>query len=211
MLTRECMKQLVSVALITILLAVATGSARAETWKKDDWIYGSLSAAAGGAAGALAGGLAGSLLDGTCFRKENDCVPAFTIAGLWAGLVLGSAAGVTYYGKKRGLKGRMNSAVLGALLGNLASGSIVALAASSIDSGTIGIPIVLAAVIGGPAIGATIFYRRSLGSDSTADERTTAALLEISPERVKLRMPLVGLAVTRSETAVVLPLAGGRF
>lgn len=205
------MKHLASVVIVAFLVTASAHTAAAEQWTGDDWLYAPLSGAAGGAGGALAGGLAGSLLDGPCLDPDNDCMPAFTIAGLGAGLIIGSAYGVKLYGKKRGHDGKFSSAVIGALLGNIASGSVVVLAAKTIDNGTIGFPAVIGAIIGFPAVGATIAYKRSRGSGGDDRERASAALLEITPEHVALQAPLVGWSVTDDETAVYVPVAGGTF
>jgi hypothetical protein len=200
------------IALIAALVALTAAAPRAaaDDWSRQDWVYGSLAAAAGGTVGALGGGLAGSLLDVDCDLGDTECVPAFTIAGLGAGLIIGSAYGATAYGRRRGLDGSYRSALIGSLLGNLASGSVAVLAAHTIDDGTIGLPIVMAAIIGLPAVGATMGYKRSAGH-ATKSEPTVGALLHVSPERVALGTPIVGLAVTPNETAVLVPLAGGTF
>lgn len=210
LLLRRLMKALSLLLAAVFVICFSSGRAEADTWSKDDWIYGPLAGAAGGTAGALAGGLAGSLLDGRCLSSDNDCVPAFTLAGLASGLIIGSAYGVSFYGKKRGLGGSFRSAVIGSLLGHVASGSVIVLAAKTIDEPAIGFPIVFAALVGMPAIGSTIAYKRSAGGEPS-DERISGALIDVTPDRIKLSPPAIGFAVTKSETAVLIPLAGGTF
>ena len=207
------MKHVVVLFVTLVFLSGHTSNAAAEQWSSDDWLYGPLSGVAGGTAGAVGGGLAGSLLDGGCvdFSADSDCSPAFTIAGLGAGLIIGSAYGVSLYGKKRGMDGSFRSAVIGSLLGNIASGSVIVLAAKTIDNGAIGFPVVIAALVGFPAVGATIAYKRSRGSTESEPVRSSAALIEVTPEHVAVQAPIVGWAVTASETAVYVPLAGGTF
>lgn len=199
--------------LLAFALVIATSStAHADEWSSGDTVYATLSGSVGGAGGALGGGLVGSLLDGRCsFDPESDCIPAFTLAGLASGLIIGSASGVSWYGKRRGKRGSFGRAVLGAVLGHIASGAIVALAATTLDSGAVGIPVVFTAMIGMPALGATIAYKRSSGSPPDAERPISGALLDVSPIRIQLRPPVIGLAVTPGETALFVPVAGGRF
>jgi hypothetical protein len=203
------MRIVLAIAVVTLTVVRLAAPAHAEDWSRDDWLYGSLAAGAGGAGGALVGGLAGSLLD-TCGPADRACIPASTIAGAGAGLLLGSAAGVTLYGKRRGHDGSFGRAVIGALLGNLAAGPVVVLAAHTIDEPALGLPIVIGTLVAFPAIGATIGYQRSIGGggDSTPG---SGALLDVTPEHAQLQVPAVGLSITAHETVVLVPLAGGTF
>lgn len=186
-------------------------------WRGDDWIYGGLSAAGVGAAGAATGALAGSLLDPSCAPEATSCVPAFTLAGAGAGLIIGSGYGVTYYGRKRGLDGSFRSAVIGALLGNVASGSVMVIAARTIDDPAVGLPVAIGVLVGFPAAGATIAYKRSVRSDEPTNAPPPppplpVALVEHSPERgLRLGIPAVTVAAIGNDVAVHVPLAAGRF
>ena len=199
-----------AVLALMVVVAAEPGTSHAEDWPKDGWLYAPLAGAVGGTLGAASGGLAGSLLD-TCSFSTPNCTPAFTIAGLGAGLIIGTAAGVSWYGKRRGLRGSFRRAVVGALLGHLASGSVVVLTASTVDNGAIGFPLVIAAIVGMPAVGASIMYKRSMGSPVASSESRSPALVAVDQGKVAVQIPIVGVGVTASETVVLLPLAGGRF
>jgi hypothetical protein len=202
-----------------LLVAVGLGltidrtSAHADDWSSGDTVYATLSGAGGGVGGAGLGGLAGSLLDGGCnFSSTDDCVPAFTLAGIASGLIIGTASGVSWYGKRRGKRGSFRAALVGSLLGHLASGSVVVLAAATIDNGAIGFPVVFAAMVGMPAIGSTIAYRRSIDPEQPPSSApTSGALIDVSADGVIVGPPAIGFAVTPRETVVTMPLAAGRF
>ena len=204
-------------ALLAVLAVSPPRSAHADDrWHGDDWLYGGLAAAGAGTLGAVGGGLAGSLLDPPCRSEDRSCLPAFTIAGAGAGLILGSAYGVTYYGRKRGLDGSFRSAVLGAVLGNIASGSVMVVATRVIDEPAIGIPVAIGVLVGFPAAGATIMYRRSVrgGEPTTAPPPppVPAALVGHEPgQGLRLGVPVVSVAALGDDFVLHVPLAAGRF
>jgi hypothetical protein len=214
------MKRIALAAAIAALAAALPRAARAdEGWRQKDWVYGSLSAAAGGTGLGALGALGGSLLDPPCTPSATTtCTPAFTLAGAGAGLIIGSAYGVTLYGRKRGLGGSLKSAVIGSLIGNVASGSAMVLVVRAIDSETIGLPIAFGVLIGFPAVGATIGYRRSVDEGVPAPvgppppAPVALALVGHSPEAgLSLQVPAVTVAALGDDVAVYVPLAAGRF
>lgn len=211
------MKQTVLLLVTAVLATLLPRSARADDrWDRGDWLYGGLSAVGGGTLGAVSGAAAGSLLDRPCRPDETSCFKAFTIAGAGAGLIIGSAYGVTLYGRMRGLHGSATKALLGAILGNVASGAAMVVAARVIDNGAIGIPVAVGVLVGFPAVGATIAYKRSVKSaePATAPPRPAVplALVEHTPGGgVALGIPAVTFAAIGDDVAVHVSLAAGRF
>jgi hypothetical protein len=212
------MKRTVLPLVIAVLATSVPRAARAdEQWTGGDWLYGGLSAAGGGTLGAAGGALAGSLLDPPCQPDDTSCLPAFTLAGAGAGLIIGSAYGVSTYGRKRGLDGSFRKAVLGALLGNIASGSAMVIATRVIDEPSIGIPVAIGVLVGFPATGATIMYKRSVHSEGPSSgppppPPLPVALVEHDPATgTRIGVPAITFAAVGDDVAVHVSLASGRF
>lgn len=204
------------IAFVTAAASLPRSAHADDRWQGNDWIYGGLAAAGGGTLGAASGALAGSLLDPGCSPDATSCVPAFTLAGAGAGLIIGSGYGVNLYGRRRGLDGSFRSAVIGALLGNIASGSVMVIAARTIDDGAVGVPVAIGVLIGFPAAGATIAYKRSLlGAEPTSappPPPMPVALVSHEPGTgLRLGVPVVSVAAIEDDLAVHVPLAAGRF
>lgn len=201
--------------LLSASRALATPSVKTRL-DGDDFLWMTLTGAGGGAAAGLAGALVGSLLDADCTTTATaSCPPpAFTLAGAWSGLVIGSAWAVDWYGSRAGYRGRFTPALVGGILGNLASGLPLVLVTRSVDDGAIGFPLVAALLVGGPALGATLGYQSSL-PDGEPEASASGGLLDLSADGLRLGLPAMGIGPDqvrgqRGWTAQ-LRLAGGTF
>jgi hypothetical protein len=184
----------------------------------DDMVWMSLSAAGGAAGGMVLGALLGNMLDSPCTptATQPTCPPpAFTIAGAYSGLVIGSTFAAEWYGSAQGYRGRRLPTMIGAILGNVASGLPIVLVGRGLDE-DVGLPLVLGLVVAGPAIGATLGYQYSLpdGEESTAGQ--SGALLDLDPAAGwTVQLPAVGFGPERQNQqrgwGAHVRLAGGVF
>lgn len=176
-----------------VLLNAASAQGVEAELQTDEFIWAALSGAGVGGAASVVGGLLGNTLDEPCpdDKLPNECPPpAFTAAGAYTGLVLGTAYGVKLYAESKGYEGRYSGALYGAMLGNLASGIPALLIISATDDPMVGFPVLAAVLIAFPAVGATIGYEMTL-----PDEAPPAmALLDLHPDYgLRVGVPPVSL------------------
>lgn len=185
-------------------------------WGGDDFVFSSLSGAAGMAVGATAGGLLGYAIFGDCAEGDKDCEDSQMVAialPAWVFGMTSTAAGVTLYGSSRGFDGTYQGALIGALLGNLAAGPPIGLCGLIADGGSgdfCGVLAVLA-IVSLPAIGGTIGYNMSR-SDGEPQTVPSGAIFDVRPDgSLALSPPAPEIRLERRDVAISVPLVGGRW
>ena len=182
----------------------------------DDFLWMTLTGAGGGAVAGVGGALLGSILDADCtVTATSSCPPpAFTIAGAWSGLVIGSAFSVKWYGDGQGYRGRFTPTLVGGILGNMASGLPIVLVASSLEDDALRAPLLIALMVGGPALGATLGYQYSL-PDGEAEAAASGGLVDLGRDGLSFGIPAMGFGpdLVRGQRgwSAQLRLAGGVF
>lgn len=206
---------LTALCLLFSLSAHATPTVRTSL-AGDDFLWMTLTGAGGGAAAGIGGALIGSYLDTDCtVTATRDCPPPpFTLAGAWSGLVIGAAWSVDWYGSRNGYNGRFTTALVGGILGNVASGLPIVLVASGLEDNPLRAPLLIALMVGGPALGATLGYQYSL-PDDTVEAASSGGLIDVSGEGLRFAMPAMAfgpdLVDGRRGWSAQLRLAGGVF
>jgi hypothetical protein len=141
----------------------------------DEWSDLVMPGVVGNVLGAVAGGLAGGKID----NSGESLISSGALLGVLAGSVMGSAVGVHL---AAGRRGRLASALWGAILGEAAALGAVALIG---DAGGLGlVAAVPLAVL--PAAGAAAFYGNSL---SSWQRRAGSGILKLSAGKFGFGVP----------------------